>query len=40
MKFRPAGAELFLAERSTDMAEKIVAFRNLTNEPKNEYLYY
>jgi hypothetical protein len=34
MKIRPVGAELFHADRRTDMAEVIVAFRNFANAPK------
>jgi hypothetical protein len=40
MKIRPVGAELLHAERWTDMMKQIVAFRNLANATKNEYLYY
>ena len=35
MKIRPVGAELFHAERQTDMTKLTVAFRNITNAPKN-----
>ena len=35
MKIRPAGAELFHADRRTDMTKLIVAFRNSANVPKN-----
>jgi len=34
MKIRPVGAELFHADRLTDMTNLIVAFRNIANEPK------
>ena len=33
-KIRPVGAELFHAERWTDMKRLIVAFRNFANAPK------
>jgi len=32
---RPVGAELFHADRRTDMMKLIVAFRKITNAPKN-----
>jgi hypothetical protein len=35
MKIRPVGAELFHADRRTDMTKLIVAFRNCANVPKN-----
>jgi hypothetical protein len=35
MKIRPLGAELFHADRETDVMELIIAFRNLANAPKN-----
>jgi hypothetical protein len=35
MKIRPVGAELFHADRRTDMTKLIVAFRNFANAPKN-----
>jgi hypothetical protein len=35
MKIRPVGAELFHAERRTDMTKLIVTFRNFANAPKN-----
>ena len=39
MKLRPLGAELFHADRRTDirtdMTKLIVAFRNFANAPKN-----
>jgi hypothetical protein len=34
MKIRPVGAELFHADRETDMTKLIVAFRNFANAPK------
>ena len=34
MKIRPVGAELFHADRRTDMTKLIVAFRNFSNAPK------
>jgi len=37
MKIRPVVAELFLADRRTDMTKVIVAFRNFANAPKNCY---
>jgi hypothetical protein len=36
MKICPVGAELFHADRRTDMTKLIVAFRNFANVPKNE----
>jgi len=33
MKIRPVGAELFRAERWTDMTKSTVAFRNFANAP-------
>ena len=36
MKIRPLGAELFHADRQTDMTKLIVAFRNFANAP-NKY---
>jgi len=35
MKIRPVGAELFHADRQTDITKQIVAFRYLANAPKN-----
>jgi len=35
MKICPLGAELFHADRRTDMTKLIVAFRNFANAPKN-----
>ena len=37
MKLPPVGAELFRADRRTEMSKLIVAFRNFVNAPKNEY---
>jgi hypothetical protein len=41
MKIRPEGAELFYADRRTDgqkdTTKLIVAVRNFTNAPKNEF---
>ena len=34
MKIRPAGAELFHADRRTDLTKLIVGFRNFTIAPK------
>jgi hypothetical protein len=34
MKIRPVGAELFHADRRTDMTKQVVAFRNFANVPK------
>ena len=34
MKIRPVGAELFHADRRTDMTKLIVAIRNFANAPK------
>jgi hypothetical protein len=34
MKIRPVGAELFDADRQTDMSKLIVAFPNFANAPK------
>jgi hypothetical protein len=39
MKIRPAEAELFHADRRTDMTKLIVAFRNFANAPKRNILY-
>jgi len=38
MKIRPIGAELFHANRQTDMMKLIVAFRNITKAPENSQL--
>jgi len=35
MKIRPVGAKLFHTDRSTEMTQLIVAFRNFENAPKN-----
>jgi hypothetical protein len=35
MKIRPAGAELFHADRRTEMTKLRVTFRNFANGPKN-----
>ena len=37
MKIRPVGAELFRADRRTDMTKLIVAFRNFANALKIAY---
>ena len=37
MKIRPVGAELFRADRRTDMATITVAFRNIANVPKTSH---
>ena len=34
-KIRPVGAELFHADRRTDMTKLTVAFRNFAKQPKN-----
>jgi len=34
MKICPVGAELFHADRRTDMTKVILAFRNIANAPK------
>jgi len=34
-KIGPVGAELFHADRRTDMTKLLVAFRNSANAPKN-----
>ena len=36
MKINPLGAELFHADRRTNMVKLIVVFRNFANAPKNE----
>jgi len=36
MRSRSVGAEMFHADRQTDMTELTVAFRNFTNAPKND----
>jgi hypothetical protein len=35
MKIRPVGAELFYADRQTDITKLTVAFRNFANAPNN-----
>ena len=37
LKLRPVGAELFYADRGTDMTTLIVTFRNFANAPKNHF---
>jgi len=37
MKIRPVGAELFHADRQTDMTMLTVAFHNFSKTPKNRY---
>ena len=39
VKIRPVRAELFHADRRTDMTKLIAAFRNFPNAPK-KYVYY
>jgi hypothetical protein len=39
MKIRQVGAELFHADRLTDMTMLTVAFRNFANAPEIEHLY-
>jgi len=44
MKIRPVGAELFHADRRTEMTELIISFRNFANAPKyplptSHYIY-
>ena len=39
IKIRPVGAEMFHADRRTDMRELIVASRSFANAPKNGYSY-
>ena len=36
MKISPMGAELFHADRHTDMTKLIITCRNFANAPKNE----
>jgi len=36
MRSRPVGAEMFHADRQTDMTKLTVAFRNFANAPKND----
>jgi hypothetical protein len=40
MKINPVGAELFQAERRTDMTKLIVAFRKFANAPKKKANYF
>ena len=40
MKIRPVGAELFYADRRTDMKKLIVAFRNFANAPNKDISLY
>jgi hypothetical protein len=40
MKIRPVEAELFLADRRTDVTKLIVAFRNFANAPTNNNMLY
>jgi len=35
VKIHPVGAELFQADRQTNMKKLVVAFRNFANAPKN-----
>jgi hypothetical protein len=35
MKIRPMGAELYLADRRTDLAKLVVALRSFLNSPKS-----
>ena len=35
MKIRPVGAELFIADRRTDMTKLIVVFRNFAKAPES-----
>ena len=37
IKIRLVGAELFLADRQTDMTKVLLAFRNFANTPKNTH---
>ena len=39
IEIRPVGAELFHADRRTDIAKLIVAFRNYANAPKKDYVH-
>jgi hypothetical protein len=36
MKIRPVGAELYHADRWTDMTKLIVAFRSFSKDPKDD----
>ena len=40
MKIRPVGAEMFHADRRTDIKNLIVTFRNLANAPKMYVLFF
>jgi len=40
MQILPAGAELFHADRRTDVTKLIVAFRNFTKAPNIQYCYF
>jgi hypothetical protein len=45
IKIRPVGAELFHADRRTDMTKLTIAFRNFANAPQNKgntsiFLFY
>jgi hypothetical protein len=40
MKIRRVGAELFRADRRTDMTKLIVAFRNFAKVPKNALFFF
>jgi hypothetical protein len=40
MKILPVGAELFHADRRTDMTKLTVAIRNFANKPKNEAIFF
>ena len=40
MKICPMGAELFLADRQTDVTQLIVAFPNFANAPKNGWISF
>jgi hypothetical protein len=39
MNIRSVGAEMFHANRTTDMTKIIVAFRNFANAPNNVHIY-
>ena len=40
MKIRPEGAEMFHADRRTDMTKLIVTLHNYANAPKNSGLHH
>ena len=40
MKIRPVGTELYHADRRTDMAKLIVAFRGFAKEPKDDLFVF